>query len=828
MSFLAHLHFALRSLRRTPLFTSAAVASLTLGVATCTVVFSLVNAAILRPPPFDDADRLTVLNVTQQTPTAGEFRLRWSWRQFQLLRTIVQSYEGIASVSNNVVTITGVDDPEPLPVELVSADYLTVMRAPLVLGRGFDDAVDYSASVSPVVVLGYDLWQRRFGGASDVLGRVVHVNGVGVTVIGVTAPGFAGLSGLAHAWIPATLAPRITYVDYLTTNQNFITVVGRLRPGVGIGAARAELAIVGELIHAREPSEADTREDRFSATAATLNEARLDIVTRRALLLLSGAVGVLLLISCANVASLLLGRGVQRRREIAIRIATGADRGTVVRQLLVESGVIAGLSGVLGLVFASVVIDILRIPPTLSRGRNFYGAVGEFATPAIDWHVVAFTAAVCACTTLLFGLVPALRATRTDLVTDLKAGRADAPTGRRRFGLREFAVAAQIAFALVLLVSCGLLLTSYSRLRDTRLGFDPVNLLTFMIRPSEVKYPSDLAPELLERVLESIAAVPGVRAATVDGCAPLSTQCANATLHIVGRPWADPASAPAVMRHYVAPQHFETLGVPLVRGRVLDPSDRAGRPRVVVINEAAAARFWPDQDPLGQRVWFEGPPAFGSPDSSAEVVGIVRNVAYQPLDEQPIQPGFFTPFAQFTYPARMVLVRTDGDPMALVPTVATAVRRADPDLALFDIQTMQQRARLSWAKLAFQTELFVVIGLIALSLAVTGVYAVTSAFVSARTREIGIRIAVGANALQVTRDATASAVRLGLAGGAAGLGGALVVSRIMRATLYETSPVDVSVYAAAGAVLTTAFIAATYVPVRRALRVNPVDLLRID
>ncbi len=821
------LRFAIRSLRRTPLFTMAAVLSLTLGIATCTIVFSLVNAAMLRPPPFDDAGRLVVLNITQQTPLEGESRLRWSWPQFRLLQNMVRSYEGIASVSNNVVTITNVDDTEPLPVELVSGDYLHVMRAPLVLGRGFVAGADEPGGASTAVIIGYDLWQTRFGGARDVVGRTLHVNGVALTLVGVVARGFAGVSGLAHAWIPATLAPRITYADYLTTNQNFITVVGRLRANASTDAARSEMDVLGPLVHAQEPSEADSPDDRFSATISTLNEARIDIVTRRALLLLGGAVGVLLLIACANVASLLLGRAARRRREFSIRLAIGAGRGTLVRQLLVESGIIAVMAGASGLLAAYWGIATLRIPPTLARGRNFYGAVGEFATPAVDWRVLAFAAAVSACTVLLFGLVPALRATRTDLVSDLKA-RTITDGGRRRLELREMAVAAQVALAVVLIVSCGLLLTSYARVRDTRLGFDPANLLTFMILPSEVRYPTHAAPELLQRVLDQVESVPGVLAATLDGCAPLSVQCANGAIHIVGRPWADSPQAPLVLRHYVAPSHFETLGVPLVRGRALNANDRAGRPRVVVINEAAAERFWPGEDPIGKRVWFEGAAAFGSPDSSAEIVGIVGNIAYQPLEEDPVQPDFFTSFEQFTYPRRMVLVRTQGDPLALVTQIAGAVRRADPDLALFDVQTMEARARLSWSKLAFQTALFAAIGLIALALAVTGVYAVTSAYVSSRIREIGIRIAIGANVMQVVRDSTSTTVRLGLTGAIAGLFGAVAVSRIMRATLYETSPLDAGVYIAAGAVIAVAFIAASYFPVRRALGVNPVDVLRSE
>lgn len=825
---MSNLRYAVRSLRQMPTFTVAAVLSLTLGIATSTTVFSLIDAAILRPPPFAEADRLTLLNITQRTPLEGELRRRWSWPRFQLLERSVRSFDGLASSSNAVVTMTGVDDPEPLAIEIVSWRYLTVMRAALVSGQGFTENEDSVGTASPLVVIGYDLWQRRFGGTPDVLGRVLELNGVALTVAGVAARGFGGVSGLAQAWIPATLAPVVTYRDYLTTNQNFITVVGRLRPGETLGVARTELAVVGPRIQAEQPSDVDTPHDQFSATVMTLNDARIDVVTRRALMLLAGAVGVLLLISCANVASLLLGRAAHRRREIAVRVAIGAGRGRLVRQLLVESGVLAGVSGVLALGVVAWVMPIVRIPPTLSRGRNFYGAVGEFATPAMDWRVLAFTIAVCACTVLLFGLIPALRATRTDLVSDLKAGGVRASAGNRRLGLREIVVALQVAMAVVLIIGCGLLLTSYARLRQTPLGFDPAHLLTFMIRPSEVRYDTGTAPALLDRVLEEVGRVPGVEAATVDGCTPLSMQCANAPLHIVGRPWSNVADAPTVLRHYVASAHFTTLGVPIVRGRGLAESDTAERPPVVVINEAAAAKFWPREDPIGKRVWFEGAPAIGGPESSAEIVGIVGNVAYQPLEEDPIQPDFFTPYAQFTYPTRVVLVRTLGEPLALVPQIASAIRRADPALALFDVRTMESRAHLSWSKHSFQTALFVIIGCLALSLAVTGVYAVVSYAVASRTRDIGVRMALGATNMQIARASVAQTVRLGLAGGAAGTFAALALSRIMRATLYETSPLDPGVFAGSLAVLLVALSTASYLPVRRAMQVNPVEVLRSE
>ena len=623
------------------------------------------------------------------------------------------------------------------------------------------------------------------------------------------------------------MAPHLSYRDYLTTNQNFITVIGRLRDGVPMAAARAEMTVVGQRVHAAHPSEMDTPQDQFSAAVMTLNDARIDIVTRRALLLLTGAVVVLLMIACANVASLLLGRAAGRRREIAVRLAVGASRGRLVRQLLVESGLIAALSGVVGLVIAFWTIAAVQIPPTLARGRNFFGAVGEFATPTVDWRVIAFTVTISACTVLLFGLAPALRATRTDLVTDLKAGvRASAASGRS--GLRESVVVLQIALAVVLIVGCGLLLTSYARLRDTRLGFDPSRLLTFMIRPSEVTYTTATAPALIDRVLEEVGRVPGVEAATVDGCAPLSMQCASASLHVAGRPWTNGTDAPVVLRHYVAPAHFKTLGVEIVRGRGFSEDDRAGRPPVVVINEAAAERFWPNDNPIGQRVWFEESPTIGSPDSTAEIVGVTRNIAHQPLDEDPIQPDFFTPYAQFTYPTRMVLVRTRGEPLALVAPIAGAVRRADPALALFDVQTMEARARGSWSKHTFQTGLFLVIGVIALALAITGVYAVTSYYIVSRTREIGVRMALGASSIVVARTAMSQTARLALSGGTIGVLGAVALSRIIGATLHETSPLDPGVFAGAVVVLMGAVIAASYFPVRRALRVNPVEVLRSE
>ncbi len=819
------LRYAFRSLRRTPGFTTVAIGTLSVGIAAAATIFSLVDAALFRPPPFSGADRLMILNVTQQPATGGLWRMRWSWPRLRLLMEEAKSFQAIASSSNVVVTLTGGDEPEPLDLEIVSSRYFDVMGAPLARGRGFSRTDDDPSSAAPIVVLGHRYWRDRLESRADLIGSTVQLNGIAVVVVGVAAPGFAGLSGQAHAWLPVGLAPLVSYADYLDTNQNFITAIGRLRPGVRYAEADAELAVLGRRIHERIPSEADSPDDRFAASAMSLNQARVDGDTARALLLLAGAAGVLLLIACANVASLLLGRAATRRREIGIRLAIGADRRRVVRQLLAESGVLAVAAGGLGLGLAAGAMSVLRIPATAASWSNSFGAIGEFATPALDWRVVLFGIIVSATTVFLVGLVPAYRATRTDVVTDLTLTPRTGFAGRR-LGLREAMVALQLGMAIVLLVGCGLLLASYARVRDTPVGFDPARLLTFMIRPSEVQYPPEAAGALIDRVLEEVGRVPGVEAASVDGCAPLASQCASALLRIVGQENA--ANPPGVFRHYVGPDHFRTLGIPVEEGRALLPTDRAGTPPVVVINRAAADRFWPGRSPIGQRVWFDGAASYGRPELSAEVVGVVADVAYRPVDQGPPPPSFFTPYSQFTYAHRMVLVRAAGDPRALVPAIGQAVRRADPSLALFDVRTMDERARSAWSKRSFQTMVLGAVASIALLLSVAGVYAVTTYFVASRRREIGMHLALGASRAQVTRASLGQTIRLGVAGIGLGLIGAVIVAQLMRAWLYQTPVFDPLVFGAVVLVLLIALVVATLGPVRRALRVDPMEVLRCD
>jgi putative ABC transport system permease protein len=818
--------FARRSLLRVPALTLAAVLSIALGVSATTSVFSVVDAALFRLPPFPRADRLAMLFITRQHPNAPIGRERWSWTRSRVLRERTTSFSDVASFSLSVLAITSTEsEPEPVNVEVVSSSYWTTLQIAPLMGRAFTPEEDVGAGTHPVAIVSYDLWQRRFGRDPSLIGKPVSVNGVPLTVVGIAPDGFSGLSGRAQLWLPATTAPRLSYTDYLVTNQNFISVVGRLRDGVTLERARAELAVVGNEIQRASPSETSVPGTRFGATAISLGDARIDPSTRRPMwLLLAGAV-CLLLLSCANVAGLLLGRAVSRRREIAIRIATGASPGRIVRHLLVESALLALFGGTIAVAVAAPITSRIVFPSSASRGRNFYGAVSEFATPHADVRVLAFCLLLCTLTTLAFGLFPALRATRVDLPRDLKDGAA-AGSGARRVTARSFIVGAEAALAVILLSCAGLLVASWQRLDATDLGFDRTHMLTFMIRPSEVVFPAPKAPPLIARVLTEIERVPGVEAATVDGCAPVGTGCANSTLFIMGRPIPAPDDAPYVLRHYIGPNHFRALGVPLIRGRTFSSNDRAGSPRVAIISATAAKRFWPNEDPIGKRVWFGGGSNFDRPDSSAEIVGIVGDVAYQPLDEHPFQADFYTPYQQFTYASRMVLVRTRGNPNALVPAVRRAVRAADSNLALFEVKTMEERVHDGWARLSYQMRLIGAFATAAVLLAAIGIFAVIAHAVSDRRREIGVRVALGATPSQVISSIGHHGARPAMIGIGVGLGAVLMIGRVLASALYGVRAFDLPVVATVLAVAIVVTLMATYLAARRALSIEPVEAMR--
>ena len=825
---------ALTALTRLPLrsrlLSLTVVLTLGLGVGALIIAFGVVNAALFRQPPFPAANDVALLFIQRNPQGEQPRRERWSFARFELIAQQQKSFAQLASYSPGSVTLSGNGEADLVQVERVSGSYFPLLRATAMRGRLLGTADDDATRPAPVVVLGHQLWVRRYASDTGVIGRTIRLNGVPLTVIGVMRPGFTGLSGRAELWVPRTLSPQITYAEYLTTNQNFISAVGRLRTGTSLEAARGELAVLGAAVNRALPSDPDQPDERVSATAIPLNEARIDPVVRRSLFIVLAAMALLHLLACANVINLLLGREAQRKRESSIRLALGSSTQQLFRHLF-AGNVVPGLAGgALGLLLARWGSALIAPPANTWAPRNFYGSLAAFDQPAFGTTELAFGIALAIATALLIAVPPALLAFRLDVANGLRAGGrsvADNALTLRRPSARGLIVTIEAALAMLLVVSAGLLIDSFQRMRQAELGVTTTNVLTFWVIPSEARVPPDKAPVFVSRLLEAVGRVPGVRSVTVDGGAPLAGS-ATSTLFIAGRPVPHPSAAPPIRRHYVAPDHFATLGIPVRRGRTFTAGDVAGAPRVAIISESAARQFWRDQDPIGQRVWFGGGSSFSSPDSSAEIVGVVGDVVYAPLDLRPNFASFYTPYPQFTYASRMVFVKTSGDPLSIVRDVRTAIASVDPELALQDVQPLSRVVSNSWARHRFDAFLFGGFGTAALILAASGIFAVLSYAVASRSREFGIRIALGGSGRRVMWHVLREGMAYPLVGLATGAIVALAATRLLQSSLYGVTPHDPRVFMSTVALLLLVALVACLVPAWRATRADPMEALRAD
>jgi putative ABC transport system permease protein len=826
------LSFTLRSLVRAPRLSIAVAITLALGVAALTTTFGIVNAALLRQPPFPQASRIAMLYLQRNPPNETPRRERWSFPRFQLLNARQRSFDAVASYSPASLTLSGQGgaDAELLQSERVSPSYFRVLGVGPERGRLFADAEDDAAAPSPIAVIGHDLWMRRFAGDPALLGRTIRLNGVPLTVVGILPGDFRGLSGHAELWVPATMSPQLTYPEYLTTNQNFISVVGRLREDGSPATAESELAVLGQDINRAIPSDPDVPEERVTASAVPVNQARVEPTLRRSLFVLLGAVGLLHLLACANVTNLLLGRAAARRRESAVRVALGSSAARLFGHILREGLVLAALGGGLGIALAWWASAGIAPPANVWAPRNFYGSIAAFDRPAFSLVELGFGLALIVVTAVLIALPPALSAFRLDVPSGIKAASRGIAGGRvtlRRPSARGLIVGLEAALAMLLVVTAGLMIESFQRMRRVSIGVEPANVLTFWLIPSEARVPPAAGPAFVARILEAVGRVPGVRSASVDGGAPLSGT-ASSTLYIEGQPLPPPGRAPPVLRHYIGPDHFRTLGIPLRRGRVFSAADVAGAPGVTVISETAARRFWPDEDPIGKRVWFGGGSNFNSAERSAEIVGSVADVVYQPLDREPNFSSFYTPYQQFTYASRMVFLRTAGDPLALLPDVRRAIESVDPELALRDVQPLAALVSGSWARHRFDAILFGGFGIAALLLAASGIFAVLAYTVAVRTREFGIRIALGADSASVLRQVLREGMALPVVGLLVGIAASIALTRVLRSSLYGISPVEPAVFFGMAALLLAVAAAACLGPAWRATRADPIEALRSE
>ncbi|MDQ6611687.1 MAG: ADOP family duplicated permease [Gemmatimonadota bacterium] len=820
----------LRSISRERGTSLSIVLTVAVGIAALTTAFGLADAALWRPPPFADAASVVLISSTHAVPRQPMHRSRWSYQRIQLLRKQGSDFTGVANFTAATLTLTGDEEAERLNGEFVSPEYFAVLQVRAERGRLLVADDDVGEGAHPVAVISYAFWMRHFAGDSAIVGKTVNINNRALTIVGVAPPDLRGLTNEAQIWIPTTLAPSLTYPDYLKTDQNFIAVVARLKADVSFARALPNVRKLGSAVFTAVPVQDPDSGQVSSATIQTINEARVQPGTPRSITILLAAVALLHLLACTNVASLLLGRAAARRRDMAIRTALGATPSRLMPVLVADSVVLVVVGAILGTLFAYWTSIVVRVPAEFWTSRVSRSSLSSFSDPAFGAHSLLFALVSTLVTLLLVIWAPATAAMEINIGHTLRDGARGFTSGTptlRKPNVRGVIVAGEAALAVVLLVAGELMIDSFARMQRTDLGIDSSHLLTFDLHVQEAMVPAPAAPAYIARILASISSVPGVVSATVDGGAPVSGS-ASSTLYIIGRPMPGANDAPPILRHYVGPDHFKTLGIPVIQGRVFADRDVAGQPRVAVISRSAVRKFWPTENPIGQRVWFGSGSNFNGPDSSAEIIGIVGDVAYRPLDQHPFQEDFYTPYMQFTYASRTVFLRTAGDPLAAATAVRRAVRLVNRDVAILAMQTMPSLIGKSWVRQRFDAMLFGGFAVVALLLSATGIFAVVSYSISQRTRELGIRLALGATNIAVMRLVIREGMVFPIVGLLIGLVISMSMGTLIASSLYEVSPTDPWVFARTFAMLFAASLIACLVPALRAIRVDPLIVMRGD
>ena len=817
--------FAARGLLARPGFTIVAVLTLAVGIGANTAIFSAVDALLLRPLPFPRPDRL--MDVTLVSPRSanrpGSDAVPWSFPKFRTFDAAQTVFANEGLYSDYTFNITG-HDAERAVGEWITSGYLRALGVPAQRGREFGAEADHSGAPRHVLISDV-LWKRRFNADPNVVGRTMDIDRQPFEIVGVLPAGFRGLSGRAVFWIPIGTRD----ADDLAQAWSLeFSLVGRLAPGVTVAQAKEAVRALGAAVYRAWPmaQAAGGGGGAWGAAARSLDATRAAPAMRRSLFVLFGAVGFVLLIACANLANLLIGRAAARRREIAIRLALGAGRARLVRLLLTEStmlGVAGGAGGLLVAWWGTRVLASVNPATTLqAQGLLGLGAVG-FSDIGLDAAALAFTAVVSVLVGVAFGLVPALQSTRPSVADALKGG---GPVGRRAghahagFGMRRALVVGEVALATVLLVGSGLMLRSLANLVAVDPGFDAGHLLTLRLTLPPGQTPRDSLPGFYSTLATRLAGLPGVTSVALADCPPLNGGCNDTQITFPDEANRKNAHGDIGV-HVVSPAWFATLRVPLRRGRLLTDADRLGTPKVILINEAAARRYWPGENPVGRRagIWQGG---FGD---GATVVGVVGDVRYGTIDSLP-GPEAYMSYNQSPRGWMMIFVRTAGDPAALAGSARRMLRELVPDSPAYDVQTMGARVAAASAQSRFSAVLLVLFGAAALALATIGVYGVIAFGVVQRRREIGIRLALGADGGAVQRMVVGEGLALTIAGLALGLIAALALSRVLGALLFDVAPTDPLTYAGIAVLLGGAAVAASWVPARRAARVDPTQALR--
>jgi predicted permease len=813
--------FALRSFRRAPGFMLVAVLTLAVGIGANTAIFSAVNAMLLRPLPFREPDRLMQVSLTvparRDTPPRDD--APWSYPKFVVFRDAQTIFQSVTLWYESQGSIRVGADPERLWYEVADARYLPTLGVRPQLGRNFSAEEDVPNGPK-VVLLGDAFWQRRFNADSSVIGQTLTIDGKPFTIVGVLPPGFRGLSG--HAEVMASFMSQESEMLKEPWSHAY-ELIARLEPNVTPEVAKTAVRQLGTVVD-RAYTHPEIKNEHWGAIARELDRTRVDPIVRQSLLVLLGAVGLVLLIACANVANLFLVRAAGRHREIAVRLAIGAGRRRLVRQLLTESIVLSALGGLASLAVAWWGVRLLSaLNPTTTLRLQRLGGIGAVSFDSIRLDPVAFTfaAALTIVTGIVFGLVPALQATRPSLTGALKndndRGRAG---GLRGLTSRNVLAVVEIALAVILLAGSGLMLRSLGKLLGVSPGFDAERVLTMRFNTAGVG--RDSLPALYDQMLERLAAIPGVTNVGLLDCPPLAGGCSETVLVHRDRPAVGPNGEPPIGVHWVTSAWFSTMRVPLRKGRVFERTDRLGAQKVVVVNETAANRYWPGQDPIGKPVSVgQG----GFYNDTAFVVGVVGDVRYGTLDSLP-KPDVYLSYYQSPRGRMMMFVRTAGDPTTVIAPARRAIAELVPGVPLYDVKPMTDRVADAMGYARFSTMLLAAFAVVALALAALGTYGVISFGVSQRTREIGIRVALGATRSSVVKLIVGQGVRLAVIGGVIGLLGALATTGVLRSMLYGVAPSDKLTLASIIGLLVLAVILASWIPARRAASVDPANALR--
>jgi putative ABC transport system permease protein len=797
------LRYGARMLLKQPGFTLIAVFTLALGIGATTAIFSVVNAVLIRALPYRDADR--IMTLWQRNTQSGAKEDGASPANFLDWQSRSQSFTEMAAAEPYSLNLTGQDEPEAFRAWLVTEGFFQILGVGALHGRTFAPE-EYKAGNARVVVISHGLWRRRFGGDPHLIGRTLRFSGQQYTVVGVLPPEFEFPTG-REMWAPRVITER----DRMMRGGGYIPVVARLKPGVTPAEAQQEMDAVAAALAQEFP-----QANRERGVAVVPLAEQLTGRVRPALVVLAGAVGLLLLIACANVASLLLARGAEREREFAVRAALGAARGRLVRQLLTESLLLALAGGLGGILLAGWACGAMLalIPGGLPRA----GEVG------VDGRVLAFAVAVSALTALIFGLAPALKFSRPDPNKSLKEGGRGA-SGPARQRLRQALVVSEVALALVLLVGAGLLVRSFARLLEVNPGFSTERALALEVHAWGVARTPEQRADFFEQTIDRIAALPGVRAAGAVSALPFHESAIDPTITftVEGRPVPAPGQEPTAYLTVATADYFNALDIPLRRGRFFTRFDRRDSAPVALVNETMARRYWPGEDPVGRKITAS---LFGQL-INCEIVGVVGDVRHTGLDSEP-RPELFRPHLQSAYGSMTYVVRTVGDPLQLLPAVKREVWAVNKNLPFTSTATVAELVSRTLAARRFTLVLLGSFAALALALAAVGLYGLMSFTTRQRTHEIGVRMALGARGRDITRLVVSEGLLLALAGVAVGAAGAWALTRFLGGLLFGVSATDPLVFAALSLLLLAVALVACFVPAWRATRVDPMAALRYE